>query len=175
MSKFYHYYVEGKCEETLVKTLKMNNEYIYSGAIDVINATQECISNTRIRALKNKTIVVLIYDTDREATNRLRENIARLNKAKNVYKVICIPQVENFEDELLRCTDIDEIRNFTNSKSKSNFKSDFINQKEQSLLAKLKKSNFNIDILWSKIPKNNYSEFGNDASKIKRRMPGKHS
>ncbi len=44
-----------------------------------------------------------------------------------VKEVICITQVKNLEDELLRSCDVKQIKELTGSKSNSNYKRDMLN------------------------------------------------
>lgn len=164
-NKNYHYYVEGSCEKLFVRALK--NKYIYSGKVEIFNVISHEISDSRLRPMKKGTKVILVYDTDYEEIEQLGKNIKKLRKSKNVEEIICVPQFRNFEDELVRCTNIKRAQDFTKSRSTKDFKRDFLNIKEDNVLLKLEKANFDIKRLWSVTPEGVFSEFGNQASKIK--------
>ncbi|MDO4303130.1 MAG: hypothetical protein Q4D94_04390 [Bacillota bacterium] len=82
-----------------------------------------------------------------------------------VKKVICIPQVNNLEDELLRSCDIRQIKELTNSKSNRDYKHDLI--MEKNLKEKLLQSQFDLKKFWSENPGNQYSSIKNGAEEIK--------
>lgn len=72
----YRYYVEGEDEKSLLNVLKRDLGCIESGKIDLFNVVQNRFTTARIRSLKPKTIVVLVYDTDVETNLEiLRYNI----------------------------------------------------------------------------------------------------
>ena len=160
------YIVEGESEKTFVNAVK--NEYIVSGIPYVFNPLQQSLT-ARIRTYPQNTCVILIFDTDRvdlERIEKLKNNIKSLEKASNIHEIILIPQVNNFEDEIKYTTNIKQLKDFTNSKTNSEFKEDFIRQ-EKHILKKLKRNNFDILKLWSRKPTNEYSQFENGGDKIK--------
>lgn len=162
----YHYYVEGEDEKRLLEALKRDLRCIESGKVDKVNVIQTRFSVARIRPLKQDTIVVLVYDTDvEENTDILRYNIDFLNKQKGIKEVICIPQVKNLEDELVRACNIRNITELTKSASKSNYKSDLISC--TNLGVRLQTCGFDISKMWNRIPTNKFACFGNAAEKIK--------
>lgn len=162
----YHYYVEGEDEKKLLEVLKRGFGCIESGKVDKLNVVQTKFSTARIRTLKPDTIVVLIYDTDVEdGLAILQYNVNFLNKQKGIKQVICIPQVKNLEEELLRACNIKHITELTKSDSKANYKRDFINC--SNLSARLTACSFNVVKLWDRMPDNKFKCFGNDAKKIK--------
>ena len=59
----------------------------------------------------------------------LKENIKILNKCPEVNKVICIPQVNNLEDELIRSCNIKQIKELLGSRSNKDYKHDLIAEK----------------------------------------------
>lgn len=147
MANIYHYYVEGECEKKLVDTLKDNNNgYIVAGKVNVFNVQQELLSNLHLVALKRNTSVILIYDTDKQNKQILSQNISTL-KNNGFKNIICVAQNKNIEDELIRSTNIKEIKELLNSRSNKDFKSDFI--KEKNLMNKLNEHNFDIKVLWN--------------------------
>ncbi|MBQ7863259.1 MAG: hypothetical protein IJ353_02205 [Lachnospiraceae bacterium] len=164
--EIYHYYVEGEDEKKLLEVLKREFGCIESGKVDKFNAVQNKFSVARIRALKPDTIVVLIYDTDVEdGLDILQYNVDFLNQQKGIKQVVCIPQVENLEEELLRACNIKSITELTKSDSKTNYKRDLINC--NNLAARLTACGFNMAKLWNRTPTNKFKRFGNEAKKIK--------
>lgn len=160
------YYVEGACEEKLLKTLKTDMQLIQPGKILKCNVMQTKIKRAQLKTLKNRTTVVLVFDTDTENTIILRQNIDMLNKQSAISRVICITQVDNLEDELERSCDVHNVYEITNSKSVDSFKHDFINA--SNLKTTLENHKFCFDKLWIKSPKNKqYNGIVNEADFIK--------
>lgn len=165
-SGIYQYYVEGEDERSLLNTLKLDLRCIESGKIDKFNVIQSRFTTARMRTLKTETTVVLVYDTDVEMNTKiLDENIAFLKRQKGIKEVICIPQVRNLEDELVRACNIKNIVDLTKSLTKADYKRDLINC--SNLSDRLKKCKFDITKIWAEIPKNNFKKYGNDSEKIK--------
>lgn len=98
--RIYQYYVEGEDEKALINALKSELRCIEPGKVDVFNVVQNEFTLARLRPLKTGTIVVLIYDTDVEKTDKLKDNIRFLRKHAAVKDILCIPQVRNLEDVL---------------------------------------------------------------------------
>lgn len=88
-----------------------------------------------------------------------------LKRQKGIKEVICIPQVRNLEDELVRACNIKNIVDLTKSLTKADYKRDLINC--SNLSDRLKKCKFDITKIWAEIPKNNFKKYGNDSEKIK--------
>lgn len=167
MNKRIVYLVEGKCEKQLIDAIK--NEYIVSGRIFVFNALLKLIPKTMILPFAPNTFIVIVFDTDVdniEKIDRLNYNIKFLKQSSNIKGIILIPQVQNFEDEILFSCNIKQIKDFFNSKTNTEFKTDFIKHSCQ-ISSKLKKYNFNIDKFWSRNACNNFSQFKNKSKEIK--------
>lgn len=160
------YYVEGECEQKLVKTLVAHN-LILPGQTDVLNPVQDHIKPTHLRKLPAKTTVVLIFDTDNNNMDILKANIQFLKKHPNIKKIITIPQVANLEKELIRCTDVHQIRQLLNCKTNSEFKTAFIEDKR--LYEKLQSHHFDFKKLWSEKPSESFlkAEIQNESKLIK--------
>lgn len=79
---------------------------------------------------------------------------------------MCITQVKNYEDELIRSCDIRQIKELTGSKSNKDFKRDVI--KDNSFHKKLLKHNFNFQKFWISSDAA-YKCINNDAERIKLR------
>ena len=167
----FQYYVEGKCEKKLVRTL-IDQRLIIAGQTYVLNPVQDSIKPTHLRVLPPKTNNILIFDTDAFDTgisevDILKKNIACLKSCKNIRNIIIIPQVRNLEEELLRCTNIRHIRNLVNCPHDSDFKTAFIEEKR--LFDKLQSHNFDFRKLWSSEPTQSLQSIGiqNQSNLIK--------
>ncbi len=161
----YQYYVEGEDEKNLLNVLKQDFQCIESGKIDKFNVIQERFTVLRIRPLRQNTIVVLVYDTDIEEVDILRQNINFLKRQDAVKKVLCIPQVKNLEDELLRSCQIRKIEDLTHSCTKKDYKKDLIQC--TNLGARLRQHGFDIAKFWSAVPAAPFHTFGNDSAGVK--------
>lgn len=158
----FQYYVEGKCEKKLVRTL-IDQRLIIPGQTDVLNPVQDNIKPTHLRMLPPKTNIILIFDTDTFDTDTsevhiLRKNIVCLKSCRNIRNIVFIPQIRNLEDELLRCTNIRHIRNLINCPHDSDFKTAFIEEKR--LFDKLQSHNFDFRKLWSSEPTQSLQSIG---------------
>ena len=117
----YFYLVEGQTEEKAVKILK--EKYIASGKVIILH--QRKINNTLLRIMPAHSKSVIVFDTDSPDTvHTLDTNIDMLTQ-ENIEAVL-IPQVNNFEDEIVYATSVKNIKELLNSKSNSDFKSDFL-------------------------------------------------
>ena len=119
------YFVEGKCEATLISALKEYPPRILAGRIRVFNVVANLIPRSQLIAIQANSTVVFVFDTDVPITDTLKKNIELIDRYCTRVKILYLPQVINLEDELVRCTDIKRIAELTGSKSSSNFKSDF--------------------------------------------------
>ena len=159
--------MEGEGDREIVKALKNELKCIQPGKVEVFNVNQERFTNMRLRSIKNNTTVILVYDTDtgERGEPTLRQNIEILNSRANVKKIICIPQVENLEDELVRACNIKEVKELTKSRSNTNYKKDILNI--SNLVNRLKHCKFDFTKFWRKIPNNVFKKHGNDSDKIR--------
>lgn len=163
-NKLIHYFVEGKCEEKLINSLKGN--CILSGKVTILNVAQKIIDKTKLRIFEKNTLCVMIVDTDVLKENRgncldkIKENQKKLDK--NNIKYIFIYQDNDLEDEIVRSTKLKKIEEMYNVSSKNEHKNLFI--KDKKLLETLIKNQFDIKKIWKyqdeKLPKN-------EAEKIK--------
>src|SRR5574344_617551 len=165
MKELYQYFVEGADETHLIETLKTNMRLIKPGKIQILNVVQERISDLKLRVIADGTILVFVFDTDVGATEILYENIKKASKTPNVKQVLCITQVKNIEDELVRSTNITSIEELLNSRSKTDFKRDFL--RERNVKQKLESHCFDIKKLWCKNPPEPFTQIRNDAKLIK--------
>ena len=164
----YQYYVEGKNEKALLSTLKSELRCIRSGKIDIFNVVQSKFTITRIRTLRPNTTVVFVYDTDTDNIAILQQNLDFLKDQTAIKEIVCVPQVTNLEDELIRSCQLRNIGELTHSNSKRNYKRDL--NCCTNLGSRLKKCKFDLSKFWSCIPGNNFKVFGNDSASIK--IPG---
>ncbi len=162
----YQYYIEGKCEKHLIRTL-IEHQLILPGKTEVLNPVQEAIKATHLRLLPKKTTIVLIFDTDTPDIDMLKKNLGFLRLQPNIHDIITIPQIRNLEDELLRCTDIHRIRDLLNCSHDSDFKTAFVEEKR--LFEKLTAHKFDIRKLWSSSPIAPYTSLNiqNQGERIK--------
>ena len=125
MSKnIYHFFVEGVGERIIINTLKTDFQCIQAGKVDVFNVIQNKLNKNILMKLKPGTIVILVFDTDKDETDILDSNLRFLKKQPNVKKVIIIPEVKKLEDELVRSCNITNVKDLMRSKSNSECKSD---------------------------------------------------
>lgn len=164
-NKYYHYFVEGEDEEKIVKVLKTDMRLILPGKVQKFNVVQERLNRTRVMTLRQGTTVILVFDTDRENTAILRENIAFLEHISMVEEVICITQVGNLEEELVRSCEIQQIKELTNSRSNREFKHDLL--KANNFHKNLEKHKFDIRKFWAASPSGAYKGIVNGGEKIK--------
>lgn len=162
----YHYYVEGDDDRKIVNTLKTELQLIQAGKVDKFNVVQNELNKNRIKVLKEGTTVILVFDTDTNNADILKRNIAFLEKQKSIKEVICIPQVENLEDELIRSCAIKNVKELTNSKSNEEYKSDILHI--NNLKAKLEEKKFAFDKFWSTTPKGKFEGIPNDSNMIRK-------
>lgn len=165
-SRYIQYYVEGEDEKRLLSVLKSEMQWIRPGNVQKFNVVERRVTADRLRALKSKTMVVLIFDTDTGERDILDQNIERFRGCPAVSEVVTIPQVPNLEEELARSCGLRDIRELFGCAG-SEFKSKFI--KAQCLKDKLLRSGFNFNLLWSQQPTSAYQGIENGADKI--RMP----
>lgn len=168
-NKYYHYYVEGNNEEKIVRILKTDMQLIMPGKVQVFNVVEQGLTKPRIATLKSGTTVVLVFDTDTGNLSTLMKNIDFLTKEKTIKEVLCITQVKNLEDELIRSCDIKQIKDLTGSKTNREFKHDMLSDSDLTFCKKLDQHNFDFNKFWSMNDEEEYRDIPNDAIKIKLR------
>ncbi len=159
------YLVEGETEKRLLKILK-DGKNVYSGRIFVCNIVQERIRPAMFMSYGTKISIAAIFDTDTSTADLLKQNISILKDLPNFQEMVCIPQVSNFEDELCYACNIRDVRVITGSRSKSDFKRDFLNA--GNILQKLNRKGFDVSKLWSREASGVFSFVINESYKIKR-------
>ncbi len=161
------YLVEGECEEKLLKALKRQPALINPGTVKKFNVVQNEIPASRLMSFDPGSRVVLVFDTDTEVTEHLKKNIERLKKVCLKVEVLTVAQVLNFEDEMVRSTDISKVEELTKSKSVSDMKRAMNRMKETEFRQTLKRHKFDIAKLWKKEPPETYMFIKQQAEKIK--------
>ena len=151
------YYVEGQCEEQLINVLKAEPRRLTPGKVKVHNIIQEEIPRREVNMISQGTTVVFVYDTDVEKTDVLKKNIDHVMKYASQAKIVHLAQVRDFEDEIVRSTDVKKAQELTRSKSVSDFKTDFCKMKIQECRSALERHRLDVSLLWSKKPP---KEFG---------------
>lgn len=76
-------------EKTREKLIRQ--KLIIPGQADVLNPVQEHIRITHLRKLPARTIIVLIFDTDTDNPDILRDNLQFLSGKTNAKRIITIP------------------------------------------------------------------------------------
>lgn len=109
-NRYYHYFVEGEDEEKLLKVLKTDLQLIVPGKVQKFNVVQEKLTKLRLMSLKEGTTVVLVFDTDTDEDAMLKENIKFLESMPGIKEVLCVMQVRNLEEELVRSTDVKKLK-----------------------------------------------------------------
>ena len=168
MKDVYQYFVEGDDEKRLIEVLKTDMRLIQPGKVQVVNVVQERLTDLKLRVLSEGTILIFVFDTDSGNIDILNENIKKAKKSSRVKKVYCITQVKNIEDELIRSTDIKRIEELLSSKSKTDFKRDFI--RERNLKQKLADHSFDLNMLWCKEPQSPFENIRNESDVVKNKL-----
>lgn len=167
--KRYLYLVEGDTEQKLIDVLKTETKSIRAGKTRVFNLFQHDITKALLTNISPNSVIVLVFDTDLSDPNLTKFwlNVERLNKSKNVKKIMFVPQCINFESELTYSTSIRNITQFFPTETVEQFKTQFIKSKSAFLAVKLKENNFCLEKMWSRHPIGKYSSIKNTAEEIK--------
>lgn len=164
-SKYVLYYVEGEDEQKLIDVLKSKLRVIKPGKVQKLNVIEQKITYARLRTISRGTMIVLVFDTDTNNSDVLKENIKILESWSAISEVVTIPQFHNLEQELVNSCNIKNITELLNSKSKTGFKNDIIHV--SNLDKKLQEHEFNINVFWSKQPESPYDFIKNQSEKVK--------
>lgn len=173
MAGLFHYFVEGECETALLKALmhsQDNGYFICPGKIEIVNVIYEKISVTKAMTLKKGTKVVFVYDTDVKKTDVLEKNIDTLISFScvGIEDIIFVQSYKTLEDEIVySCSGINDINKLLATNSKEDFKRKFINHKD--IVSKLASVGFDINKIWSRKPKDPFSDYDQGFKKIIRR------
>lgn len=111
---------------------------------------QSLIPKSILVAIKPGSTVALVFDTD-VITNLdiVKKNVDNIKKYCQGVNIVFLLQVQNLEDELVRCTDVKNVRELTKSKSLSNFKADFRKLKDVECRHTLERHKIDIEKLWT--------------------------
>ena len=120
------YFVEGECEEALVRSLINDFGILASGRIRKLNLSQKRFPKSLYPSLKYGMCAVFIFDTDVGNPDMAIENINMIRSATSGIDLIVIPQGRNMEEELCRACGLRDVRKITKSRSNSDFKRDFL-------------------------------------------------
>lgn len=161
------YFVEGECEETLIHALKMQPSLVCPGKVRKHNVIQDLIPKSILLSIKPRTQVVFVFDTDVERTDILKKNMDRIHQYCSQIVIVHLMQVLNFEDEMVRSTDVKKAQDLTKSKSISNFKHDFGRMNPKECRQNLKRHRFDIHKIWVTKPRKNFSDFEQNGNLIK--------
>ena len=143
------YFVEGNCEQQLINALKMEPRKLIPGKVTVHNVIQNIIPRREVNKILPGTIVVFVFDTDVEKTDILIKNVDYLKKYVSKVKIINLAQVKNFEDEMVRATNVKKAQDLTKSRSASEFKSDFCRLKVTECRKMLERHEIKVGVLWT--------------------------
>lgn len=163
----YYYFVEGQCEEKLVKALKLNPTLLVPGKVKIFNVVQNVIPLSILMSIEPGSAAILIFDTDKAETDHLKLNINSLKKRCSGVDVLTILQVLNFEDEIERATDVKNAENLTKSKTVEDFKSTVNRIKDVDFRRMLERHRLDMNELWEKEPPEAFRFIAQDAKKIK--------
>lgn len=164
MQHHYQYFVEGETEAKMVQVLKTDFRCICAGKVKIHNVVEKPLSRGSFTSLRFNTTAILIFDTDTTDATLLNENITMLNSQPMIKRVLCIPQVQNLEQELMRSCDIHRIKELLSSKADKDFKTDFC--KCNGLRGALLKHHFDFSQFWVSTPSEAFSGIPNNISQI---------
>ena len=162
-----YYFTEGQCEEKLVKALKLKPALLKPGKVKLFNVVQNILPVSILMSIEPGSVAVLVFDTDKDETDHLKQNIKLLKKRCTGVEVLTILQVLNFEDEVERATDVNCAENLTRSKTVEDFKSSVNRMKEIDLRRALERNKLSMDTLWTKEPPKSFHFLSQDSGKIK--------
>ncbi len=161
------YFVEGETEENLIKALKKKG-YIIPGKVEPINVTQKSLKKRNLQTIARNKIIVFIFDVDRGGRDKLDKNIDMIRRYAAPKEVVCIAQVENLEDELLRACKLkkkDDLFGLFSARNKKEFKKNLKNHR--ALDVKLDKIKFDFDKMWILRDKGEFKDIEIDIEKIR--------
>lgn len=148
-NEYIQYFVEGECEGKFINAYKHGESaFLKPGKVEVLNPVNKYITEARARTIKQNTIVVFVYDIDKGNIEVLQSNIDMLKK-HSLARIIHIQSVMNFEDEILRSTNLKKIDDMFSTTGVDNFKDTFIKHKD--IVSKLKTVQFDDSLFWTTI------------------------
>jgi hypothetical protein len=159
MNKKYLYFVEGDCEQQFINALKEQPSRIVSGKVKKYNVIQKMIPKSQLLSIQPGTTVVFIFDTDIKNTEILDRNIQMVKKCCGRIQLVFLMQVLQFEDEIVRGTDIKKVQDLTKSKSNSNFKTDFCRMKTADCRRLLERHHLDLGKIWITKPSKEFKKY----------------
>ena len=166
-NKRFIYLTEGECETKLIDALKVQPALVASDKIKKINVITEELTISQLMMFAPGSTVVLVFDTDVEKTDILKKNIDLLKKHCERIEVLTVAEVLNFEDEIVRATDIKEAIEITKSKSIRDYKAAVNKMKAVEFRRALSRHKLDMSKLWEKTPPKAFDFIIQDGSKIK--------
>lgn len=159
------YFVEGRCEEKLLNALKEQPQKIQPGRIKVFNVVQNLLPYSQLITIQPGTKVALVFDTDVAQTDCLKDNIKKLSTYCSKIKIVFMAEVMNFEDELVRCSDLKSASDLTRSRSAKDFKRDFCAMTNTRSV--LERVNLCVEKLWTESPPDEFKFFEQNSGSVK--------
>lgn len=148
------YFVEGECEKKLLTALKEQPSMVLPGRVKVRNVVSSVIPKSELLSIKPNADVVLVFDTDVSNTDILKTNLDNIKKYTRSVRILTILQVPDFEAEIVRSTDVKQVKEITQSKSNTDFKRDFC--RLSNCRSTLTKHHFDISGMWMQKPTGAY-------------------
>ena len=169
MSSSLHYFVEGECEKTFIRSyMFVDGKHFKAGKIEVFNFVNERLSKPKARTINKDMHVAIVFDTDVENIEILEENIKLLKTVSLLDNshIILVPSVKNFEDELVySCSKLKTIHDLFKTKSLSEFKKKF--NAHSDIVSKLNDVSFDFNLIWNRNAKRPFDIYENNSSRIK--------
>ena len=142
------HFVEGQCEEALLRSLILDFGLLPSGRIKVLNICQRKFPKSLIFSLKPGSRLIFIFDTDAGNPSFVEESLKMVENMTSGVELIVVPQCRNLEDDLMHSCSLREIKQLTKSRSNKDFKSDFLGSCSIGRL--LRMNGFDFSKLWTK-------------------------
>lgn len=159
MNSVFYYFVEGECEKKLIDILKMpDSNILVPGKVQVFNVMQNLISKQRILAIPKTAHIIFVYDVDVLNVDILKRNVKTLEKY-GFKKIFHIHSFKKLEDELVHCTNVNNINSIFDTSSDDEFKRCFLKAQDNGLKSKLIDLNFDSGKLWTRFDRNNLEQF----------------
>ena len=143
------YYVEGSCEKQLISALKEQPAKLAPGKIRIFNVIQDLIPRSQLLTIQSGTTVIFVFDTDVPETEVLKKNIEQIGRYCTKVKIVYLAQVLNFEDEIVRATDVSNAPELTQSNGIRNFKADFCRMASAPCRDLLERHHIDVTLLWT--------------------------
>lgn len=161
------YFVEGECERTFVNAMKIPPSGLIPGKVKICNVAQDIIPKSYLMAIQPGTIVALIFDTDKGGAGVLGRNIQRIKKYCINVTIVTMAQVDRFEHEIERGTDVKSAHELTKSRSEKNFKSSMSQMKPVDCRNLLERHKIDLGNMWVTMPPAPFSDFVQNGYRVK--------